>query len=560
MRKRIQNIAFVWMVLALAVAVPATAQSSADREKATAQRELTEAEAALAAARAAGAETLAPALYGEAATRIEVARGDWNSDKRENRNDATLRAIEATHAARAAQALAELVAANNEIRTLRTAITTAGGRPVAVTLYDPPPPTNRTGSSMDRVIMAENALATARAAGAESIEPTLLSHAEKTLETARTLARHQKQSDNADHLAFVAEMIARRAEYVARRNAIAHHLPTLREERARFTVAQPTVVTTVDPNDRAARIAAEQQLELVQRQYEEALRTGNVNQAEVDALRRRIDEQAVALRSLQERELAGERARANEIVALEQSLERERAEGRLNADALAQREAELRRQREELDRLRTEREENERLRLQAEERRTAAIAEAERLAAEAQRQASELRDQVTAERARAAQTEAELAKAREELARRDEANRQRIASMQAELAKLAETRTSERGFIVTLPGLFFDTGKSALKTGARNALTKIAEQLRANADVRIAIEGHTDSVGSDELNQALSEKRAATVRDFLVGRGIPADRITMSGLGEKAPVATNDTAAGRQQNRRVELVITQQAN
>ena len=548
------------MVLALGVAGPATAQSGADREKATAQRELTAAEAAFASAKAAGAETLAPGLYAEAASRIEIARGDWNSDRRDTRNAATLRAIEATHASRAAQALAELVAANNEIRTLRTAITGAGGRPVAVTLYDPPASINRSGSSMDRVIMAENALATARAAGAESIEPTVLAYADRTLDTARALAKAQKQSDNADHLAFVAEMNARRAEYIARRNAVAHHLPALRQERARLVVTQPTVITTIDPNDRAARIAAEQQLELVQRQYEEALRTGNVNQAEVDALRRRIDQQAVALRTMQERELAGERARANEIVALEQSLERERAEGRLNADALAQREEELRRQRDELDKLRREREENERLRLQAEERRSAAITEAERLAAEAQRQASELRDQVSAERARTAQTEAELAKAREELARRDEANRQRIASMQAELAKLAETRTSERGFIVTLPGLFFDSGKSVLKTGARNALTKIADQLRANADVRVAIEGHTDSVGSDELNQALSEKRAAAVHDFLIARGIPADRITTSGLGEKAPVATNDTAAGRQQNRRVELVITQQTN
>ena len=559
MRKRTHS-AFVCLVLALGLVVPASAQSSAEREKATAQRELSAAESALAAAKAAGAETLAPGLYGEAVSRIAIARGDWNSDKRENRNTATLRAIEATHASRAAQALAELVSANNEIRALRTAITTAGGRPVAVTLYDPPAAINRSGTTMDRVIIAENALATARAAGGESVEPTVLTHAEKTLETARSLARYQKQSDNADHLSFVAEMIARRAEYIARRNAIAHHLPALRDERARFATTQPQVVTTFDPRDRNARIDAERQLELVQRQYEQALREGNASQVEIDALRRRIDEQAVALRALQEREVAGETARANEIIALEQSLTRERNEGKLTTDALAQREEELRRQRDELDRLRREREENERMRLQAEERRTAAIAEAERLAAEAQQQSAELRDQVAAERARVAQTEAELARVREELARRDDANRQRIASMQAELAKLAETRTSDRGFIVTLPGLFFDTGKSALKTGARNALTKIAEQLRANADVRIAVEGHTDSVGSDELNQALSEKRAATVRDFLVARGIPAERITMTGLGETAPVATNDTAAGRQQNRRVEMVITQQPN
>ena len=129
--------------------------------------------------------------------------------------------------------------------------------------------------------------------------------------------------------------------------------------------------------------------------------------------------------------------------------------------------------------------------------------------------------------------------------------------MQAELAKLAQTRTTERGFIVTLPGLFFDTGKSALKAGARNTLSRIADQLRINDQLTITIEGHTDSVGSDASNQALSERRAAAVRDYRVSRNVPAGRMTVTGLGETTPVATNDTAAGRQQNRRVELVIAQ---
>jgi len=127
--------------------------------------------------------------------------------------------------------------------------------------------------------------------------------------------------------------------------------------------------------------------------------------------------------------------------------------------------------------------------------------------------------------------------------------------MQSELSKLAETRNTERGFIVTLPGLFFDSGKAALKPGARNTLSKIAEQLRVSQDAQISIEGHTDSVGSDTYNQALSEKRAAAVRDYLVSRGLGAAKINITGQGETAPVASNDTPAGRQQNRRVELVI-----
>lgn len=562
------------LTLALVMPQSASAQSQKDREKMAAQVELTASEAALASAEASKAATLAPVLFNEATSRLEAARRDWNSSDLKVRNLAVLRAIEAGHAARAAEAQASLVAANNEIRTLRTEITNAGGSPVAVTLYDPPSTISRGASSMDRVIVAENALSIARGAGGDSVAPTLLTHAEAILKTARMLAGHSNQNQNADHLAFVAEMLARRAELMARRNAIATMLPELRDTRNRLSAQTPVTVPVTVPvpaaqfnADREARIAAERNLDLVLRRYEEALSQGSRSSGEVQALRRQVDEQSEALRALRERERAGEASRANEIQALERSLARERSEGQLTADVLAQREEELRRQREELLRLQREREESERLRLEAERVRTAAIAEAERLREETQREAervraetqqqtAELRDQVEAERARATQTEAQLAQARDELARRDAANRQRLEAMQQEIAKLAETRTSERGFVVTLPGLFFDSGKSVLKAGARNALTKIADQLRINENTRIAVEGHTDSVGSEELNQALSEKRAAAVRDHLVARGVPAERISTSGLGETAPVATNDTAAGRQQNRRVELIIT----
>jgi outer membrane protein OmpA-like peptidoglycan-associated protein len=557
MRNMPNTAAILCIALAL-VAMPAGAQSRTDREKLAAQQELTAAESALASAEAAGAATLAPALLGEARTRLQIARRDWNSSKKETRYDATLRAIEAGHAARTAEAQAALVAANNEIRTLRTSMTSAGGTAAAPALYEPPANLSRGATSMDRVIIAENALRGARSAGGESVAPVLLQHTEETLKTARNLASRDTQSPTADHLAFVAEMQSRRTEFMARRNAVTSELSGLRNQRARLGESAPaTPVVIFDDSNRQARIAAERDLEALQRRYDAALREGQMSRGEVDSLRRQVDEQSAALRTLQERERAGEASRGNEIQALESSLERERNEGRLTAEVLAQREDELRRQRGELDRLRREREESERVRLEAESVRAAALEEAERLRVETAQQSAALRSQVEAERARAAQTEAQLTQAREELARRDTANQQRIAAMQAELAKLAETRTSERGFIVTLPGLFFDTGKSTLKTGARNSLSKIADQLRANADVRIAIEGHTDGVGSEALNQTLSDKRAAAVRDYLANRGLPADRMTTTGLGETAPVATNDTAAGRQQNRRVELIITQ---
>jgi outer membrane protein OmpA-like peptidoglycan-associated protein len=131
--------------------------------------------------------------------------------------------------------------------------------------------------------------------------------------------------------------------------------------------------------------------------------------------------------------------------------------------------------------------------------------------------------------------------------------------MQQELARIAATRAEQRGFVVTLPGIFFDTGKADLKSGAKTTLTRIAEQLKNNSDVRISVEGHTDNTGSSEKNVTLSEKRANAVRDFLIANGVPADRIVSSGKGAADPVASNKTAAGRLQNRRVELVITTMA-
>ena len=95
-----------------------------------------------------------------------------------------------------------------------------------------------------------------------------------------------------------------------------------------------------------------------------------------------------------------------------------------------------------------------------------------------------------------------------------------------------------------------------MKPGAKTTLRRIAEQLK-RGEFTIAVEGHTDSVGSDEMNMSLSEKRANAVRDYLVEQGVAAAGISASGKGESTPIATNNTAAGRQQNRRVELVITQ---
>jgi outer membrane protein OmpA-like peptidoglycan-associated protein len=118
------------------------------------------------------------------------------------------------------------------------------------------------------------------------------------------------------------------------------------------------------------------------------------------------------------------------------------------------------------------------------------------------------------------------------------------------------TRDTARGLIVSLSDVLFDSGKSTLRPIAREKLAKISGIVLAYPDLRLAIEGNTDSVGTDAMNQQLSEQRAASVRDYLAKENIPAASMTSQGFGKTQPVASNDTAEGRQQNRRVELVVS----
>jgi outer membrane protein OmpA-like peptidoglycan-associated protein len=104
--------------------------------------------------------------------------------------------------------------------------------------------------------------------------------------------------------------------------------------------------------------------------------------------------------------------------------------------------------------------------------------------------------------------------------------------------------------------VLFDTGQYSLRAGAREKLARISGILLAYPSLKLEVEGHTDSVGSDELNMKLSEQRASSVRDFMVQSGIVSSSIASRGFGESQPVATNDTSAGRQQNRRVEMVVS----
>ena len=160
-----------------------------------------------------------------------------------------------------------------------------------------------------------------------------------------------------------------------------------------------------------------------------------------------------------------------------------------------------------------------------------------------------------------AKAEADALRAREASAKADaERARQAAAELRAQLLdqfnRILETRDTPRGLVITMADVLFDTGKYDVRPGTREQLAKLSGILLAHPGLSLEVEGHTDSTGGDELNQRLSEQRASAVRDYLVGQGLASDSVTATGFGKNMPVASNDTAAGRQKNRRVELVVS----
>ena len=130
------------------------------------------------------------------------------------------------------------------------------------------------------------------------------------------------------------------------------------------------------------------------------------------------------------------------------------------------------------------------------------------------------------------------------------------ARLSTQLNLILQTRDSARGLIVNMSDVLFDTGKYSLKPGAREKLAKVAGILLAYPGINVQVGGYTDNVGGDDMNQALSEQRAGSVRDYLVESGVNSNSVTARGYGNTEPVATNNDATGRQQNRRVELVVS----
>jgi outer membrane protein OmpA-like peptidoglycan-associated protein len=255
------------------------------------------------------------------------------------------------------------------------------------------------------------------------------------------------------------------------------------------------------------------------------------------------------------------------VMAVKQKAEDEaQAQAAADKKAAEDREAKARADAEAQSKRRVEAEE-------AQKRAEAAKAEAEKMKAEAEQAAAEAsRQQAEAEKAKAeavAQQQAlaaETAKAQqaaaqsEQLRQQAEKEKQELrARLLQQLNTILSTRDTARGLIANMSDVLFKSGSFELLPGARERLAKISGIVLAYPSLHLQVEGHTDSVGGDDYNQQLSEHRAEAVRDYLVQQGISAPSIEAKGFGKTEPIASNETPEGRQQNRRVELVLSGEA-
>ena len=272
-------------------------------------------------------------------------------------------------------------------------------------------------------------------------------------------------------------------------------------------------------------------------------------EARVMAVKQKAEEEANAKAAADKRAAEEREAKARADAAAEAQRRQEAEQARRDAEAAK---AEAERMKAEAQQAAAE---AARQKEEADKARAAAIAE-QQAAMEMQKKA-EADAQKAAADAQRAQADAE--KARQAAAQAEAEKGQLRAQLLAQLNSILQTRDSARGLIVNMSDVLFDTGSYTLKPGAREKLAKISGIVLAHPGLSLQIEGHTDSVGSNEFNQQLSERRADSVRDFLAEQGVAASSISARGFGKTQPVASNDTAEGRQRNRRVEIVVNGEA-
>jgi outer membrane protein OmpA-like peptidoglycan-associated protein len=264
-------------------------------------------------------------------------------------------------------------------------------------------------------------------------------------------------------------------------------------------------------------------------------RNGNnklIVQAARDAVQNAADARHIAVQRQEDERMAQERADAAQREA--------DAKARADAAAASQQQEAAARQQAEIQRLQAERD-------AAQSAAATARADADRLAA--QQQAERERQNAEQERLKAQQAQDAAAQSeREKLELR--------ARLLEQFNRILPTTDTARGLKVNMADVLFAFGKYDLRPAAREALAKLSGIVMGHPGLKLSVEGYTDSIGSDEVNQTLSERRAGAVRDYLVQQGVDPGSITATGFGKSNPVASNDTNEGRQQNRRVEIIIS----
>ncbi len=278
-----------------------------------------------------------------------------------------------------------------------------------------------------------------------------------------------------------------------------------------------------------------------------------------EAVQMAEDARIITVKKIEEKQFATERrvSAERESAALSEAdrVTREAEQARLTAVESAERvkretDAETAAARAEADRLRREND----------ARTLAAQTEADRLKqinqvqlSAANRETDRLRQESEAQRLAA---QADMERVAKEKAQAETERTQLRADLLLQFSTILETRDTARGLIVNMSDVLFDTAKHTLRPVAREKLAKVAGIISSHPGLRLAVEGYTDSVGGDDYNQKLSEDRGTAVRDYLTKEGVVGTSVTSQGFGKSQPVASNDTAAGRQQNRRVELVVS----
>jgi outer membrane protein OmpA-like peptidoglycan-associated protein len=370
---------------------------------------------------------------------------------------------------------------------------------------------------------ARNALEIARSSGADRYAAETLQKAESNLQQAEADRKRHAGSKQIEMTARQAVQVAEDARAIAVKRQDDEILASERRSGA-------------ERESRAedGRAAAQSETERVTR---EAARARVDSQTEADRVRRVNDAQTAAA------QMEADRLR------------------RVNDAQMANSQAESRRMQRDNDlKIAVARTEAERLKVENDARMAAATMEADRLKRENDRrevdsdnEANRLKRENDAQRA---SSQADLDRAGREKRQLETDRTELRAQLLLQFNAVLQTRDTARGLIVNMSDVLFDTGKFSLRPEAREKLAKVAGIVSGHPGLRLDVEGHTDSVGGDDYNQQLSEQRGGSVREYLVEQGMAGGSVSSKGFGRTQPVASNETASGRQQNRRVELVIS----